>query len=265
MGQCHSRREMPPIREMCDRADLDQQPCGAGRADAVQVHQRGAGGSDQSLELFVGLLGPLVDALEVSDQLSGYPSAGLASRVTRADRGQQRLGLGGGQALLRSARGQLQQQLVQLAALAGGEHPGPGGQFRRDVDYLLAIGEQPGGEVPADAPATLNCPDAVRPLLGVLEHGRVAGAVGVEAAAASTVSLRVITSMVAERLCGPMPMTTRSDRFTWPSIARSDGFVEPGGHRYFELREPLLSLSLLNSDARDCAGQIEPHRGGQPM
>jgi hypothetical protein len=50
------------------------------------------------------------------------------------------------------------------------------------------------------------------------------------------VSSLLITLMVAERLCGSMPMTTRSDRLTGPVSARSDRFVELGGHRYFELR-----------------------------
>src|SRR2546423_9674716 len=90
----------PPVRETNDRADLDQQSRGAGRADAVQVHQRGAAGGDQFLEFFVGLLGTLVDPLEVSNQLRGHPAPGLAGRVARPDGGQQRLGLGSGQALL---------------------------------------------------------------------------------------------------------------------------------------------------------------------
>lgn len=73
---------------------------------------------------------------------------------------------------------------IGLAALAGGEHPRPGGQLRWDVDDLLAVGEQPVGDVPADALAALDRPDPVRLLAGVLPHRRVAVAVGVEPAAA---------------------------------------------------------------------------------
>jgi hypothetical protein len=60
----------------------------------------------------------------------------------------------------------------------------------------------------------------------------------------STVSSGAITSMVTDRLCGSMPMTT------WvmgASSARARWDVEPGGQRYFELCRPLLSLSLLSS------------------
>jgi hypothetical protein len=60
------------VGEPGDVADLDQQPGGAGGADAVKIHQRAAGGSDQFGELFVRGLGPLVDALEVADQFGGH-------------------------------------------------------------------------------------------------------------------------------------------------------------------------------------------------
>ena len=72
-----------------------------------------------SLELLVGGLLAGVDPLQVGDQLGGDPAAGLAGGVAGSDLGQQRLGLGGGQVLLRPAWDQLEQQLVQL-----GDHPG---------------------------------------------------------------------------------------------------------------------------------------------
>ena len=157
---------------------------------------------DEFGELLVGGLLALVDPLEVGDQLRGDPTAGLAGGVAGSDLGQQCLGLAGGEVLLRPARDQLQQQLVQLgdhpgvvlteraaavdqdpqhgelfvvdhrpqpghpgadqrdrvrvggvglAALPGREHPGPGRQLGRDVDDLLAVGEQPVGDVLADA------------------------------------------------------------------------------------------------------------------
>ena len=75
---------------------------------------------DQLLELSVRGLAALVDPLEVADQLhQAYPSAGLACGVTGTDLRQQGLGLRGGEVLLRPARDQLEQQLVQLA-----DHPG---------------------------------------------------------------------------------------------------------------------------------------------
>ena len=54
---------------------------------------------------------------------------------------------------------------VGLAALAGREDPGPRRQLRRDVDDLLAIGQQPQRDVAADAAAALDRPDPVRPPL----------------------------------------------------------------------------------------------------
>nr|WP_204296755.1 hypothetical protein [Actinoplanes capillaceus] len=50
---------------------------------------------------------------------------------------------------------------VGLAALAGGEHPGAGGQFRRDVKDGLAVGDQALGDVPADTVAARDRPDPV--------------------------------------------------------------------------------------------------------
>ena len=44
----------------------------------------------------------------------------------------------------------------------------PGGEFRRDVHHLLAVGQQLVGDVPADALAPFDCRDSVRPLLRLL-------------------------------------------------------------------------------------------------
>ena len=110
---------MRVFREPCDVADLDEQPGGAGGAHAVQVHQGGAGGFDQRLELFVGGLLAGIDPLQVGDQLRGDPASGLAGNITGPDFGQERLSLGCGEVSLGSARDEFQQQLVQL-----GGHPG---------------------------------------------------------------------------------------------------------------------------------------------
>lgn len=84
----------------------------------MQVQQGGAGGFDQLGQLFVRGLLSCVDPFEVCDQLGGDPASGLADHVTWPHRRQQRLGLGGRQVLLRTARDQLEQQLVQLGGLA---------------------------------------------------------------------------------------------------------------------------------------------------
>lgn len=75
----------------------------------MQIHQTGAGGCDQRLELLVRGLLPGVDPFQVRDQLGGHPAAGLASHVTGTDLGQQRLGLRGGEVLLGSTGDQFQQ------------------------------------------------------------------------------------------------------------------------------------------------------------
>jgi hypothetical protein len=48
----------------------------------------------------------------------------------------------------------------------------------------MTIGQQPVGDMPADALAALDRPDPVRPLLGVLRHRRIAVPAGAEAASA---------------------------------------------------------------------------------
>jgi hypothetical protein len=78
---------------------------------------------------------------------------------------------------------------------------------------------------------------------------------GTNAASASEVSSPVITSIVAERLCGSMPMTTRCD-VPYAVLPNSRPvIVEPGGQRYFEHSKPLLSLSP-PCGAQDGAGQM---------
>ena len=111
-------REVLAVGAPGDVTDPDQQPSGAGGADAVQVHQAGAGGGEEFFELFVRGLLAGVDPLEVRDEFGSDPATGLAHDVAGTHPGQQSLGLRGGEVLLRPARDQLQQQLVEL-----GDHP----------------------------------------------------------------------------------------------------------------------------------------------
>ena len=110
-------REVLAVGAPGDVTDPDQQPSGAGGADAVQVHQAGAGGGEEFFELFVRGLLAGVDPLEVRDQLGRDPASGLAHDVPGPHGREQCLGLGSGQALLRTTRDH-QQQRVQL-----GDHP----------------------------------------------------------------------------------------------------------------------------------------------
>jgi hypothetical protein len=53
---------------------------------------------------------------------------------------------------------------VGLAALPGGEHPGARRQLGRHVHDVLAVGDQPQGDVRADALASLDRPGPLRPV-----------------------------------------------------------------------------------------------------
>ena len=98
---------------------------------------------------------------------------------------------------------------VGLAALAGGEHPHPRGQLRRHVHHGLAVGDQPLGDVPADAVAALDRPDPVRDAAGRRRaspgsrRGRCRTGPARGPAPGSS-----MTSIVADRLCGSIPMIT---------------------------------------------------------
>jgi hypothetical protein len=122
--------------------------------------------------------------------------------------------------------------------------PAPGGQLRWHVHDLLAVREQAHGDVPADPLQPSTAQTRSGHCFGRPQHGGVARLVGAEAAAVEHVSSGAITSMVTDRLCGSMPMTTR---VMGASSARARWDVEQGGQRYFELCRPLLSLSLLSS------------------
>jgi hypothetical protein len=71
---------------------------------------------------------------------------------------------------------------VRFAALASGEHAGPGGQLRGHIHDSFTIGDQALRHVPADTVATLDRPLAVLVPTTGSEHGLVAVAVGAEPA-----------------------------------------------------------------------------------
>jgi hypothetical protein len=91
--RCRSTTRSGPGREAGDVSDLDEQTSSTGRADPVQVSERGAGRLEQLVEFFVGGLLAGVDPLEIADQLRSDTTAGLARDIARADRSQQRFRL----------------------------------------------------------------------------------------------------------------------------------------------------------------------------
>jgi hypothetical protein len=130
---------------------------------------------------------------------------------------------------------------IGLAALPGGEDPGAGRQLRRHVYDLLAVSDQPRRQVPADAAAALDRPDPVRPAAHAGEHRRIPRSVSAVPAAAHD---GLITGHDLDRgrvLVRVHPDDDLTQLLLLPCAGVANG---PGGHRYFELSKPLLSLSL---------------------
>jgi hypothetical protein len=154
---------------------------------------------------------------------------------------------------------------VGLAALAGGEHPRPRRELGWDIDDLLTVAEQSQRDVPTNA----GQPSAHTPLGHCLPYLSTAAYPSRSVAKRPpprTVASAAMTSIVTERLCGSIPMTTRSAAAATagsiPVLPMLDPHlvVEPGGQRYFEQNKPLLSLSPPLGGAQNCAGQMRATR-----
>ena len=85
------------------------------------------------------------------------------------------------------------------------------------------------GDVAADAIAPFDCPDPVRPLPAEGQHLGIAVPVGGESTLPRMVSSPDITSIVTDRLCGFMPVTTR--------CASSTAFLRCSIKYWFSSRE----------------------------
>jgi hypothetical protein len=129
---------------------------------------------------------------------------------------------------------------VGLAALAGGEHPGPGRQFRRDVQDGLAVGDQALSDVPADAAAALDRPDPVGVFAASGEHHLVAVGVGAEPALAEHAFALVDDLDGGGAL---VRVYTDDDLAHAINLSLDPMMGSTGGQRYFELGIPLLSHS----------------------
>lgn len=155
---------------------------------------------------------------------------------------------------------------VGLAALAGGEDPGPCRELRRHVDDLLAVGQQSHRDVPANAVAALDRPDPVRPADHRGQHRAVARGVGGEPVTADHGLIG------GHHLDGDRPpVRVRPDhdpllilRHRCPPARRSEVVGGPGGHRCLEQSNPFLSHSRPAVPGVAQANS-EPHpEGGQP-
>ena len=301
------KRVMSPTSTSSRAAPDGPMPCRSSRAVPVA--------STSSRELLVRGLLPLVDPFEVGDQFGGDTPSGLAGRVARTDPGQQRLGLRRGEVLLRPARDQLQQQLVQLGRPSGcgprrardagrPASAAPRAARRRRRGAARPSGCRPArpsahrwrrscgparSRTPAPAPtasAARRSPARRRRAAGARRAGRCrcsprsprpardrcrarAASRGSPARRWHTgrrpgrVSSPVITSIVTDRLCGSIPITTAIHLQS--SLTRSDTGIEPGGHRYFELSNPLLSHSRPGGARATQANESHTTERGQPM
>ncbi len=113
---------------------------------------------------------------------------------------------------------------VGLAPLSRGEHPGPGRELRRDVDDLLALAQQAQGDVPANTGAALDGPDPLRHAATYRSSAASPPRSVPNRPVPTTDSSPVMTSIVTDRLCGSIPITTRADGFPMQSSE-----LEPDG------------------------------------
>ena len=210
-----------------------------------------------------GLLRPAGDQVQQQPvQLGDHPGVVLAQgpAPVRQDPQHRELSVIGDQAEPRhpgsGQRNRVRIGHIGLTALPGRKDPGPGRQLRRHVHDLLPGGDQPGRDVPADPLAALDRPGPRRPLPSPGEHRRVPGSIGAYRPPPRTLSSAAITSIVADRLCGSIPITTVPICFSCPLPTALDG---PGGHRYSEHKQtPLEPLPAPRCPAR--AGQMRATR-----
>ena len=132
-GSASPGREVVAVGKPGDVADVGENAGGAGRADAVDVHQVRAGGLDGGFEFGFHRLELGVQPGQVLQFLGSHPAAGLTRQVARAHPGQQILVLADRLLHRRTARDQIQEQPVQPV-----EGLGPGaGQF------ITAVAQHP--------------------------------------------------------------------------------------------------------------------------
>jgi hypothetical protein len=114
-------------------ADVGEDPCGTGGADAVDVHQVRPARQDGGVELGLHRLELGVQVFDAGQFPGGHPAAGSACQVPRPHAGQQCLVLGGGLLHRRPAGNQFQEQPV---------HPvqRPGAGLR---EFVTAVAQQP--------------------------------------------------------------------------------------------------------------------------
>ena len=97
---------------------------------------------------------------------------------------------------------------VGLAAVARGEHPHLRCQFRRHIQHCLVVVDQPVGDMPADAIAALHRPHPVTEPAPRCQHLGITKLIRPEFPVVTISPSSLITSIVAERLGGSIPIIT---------------------------------------------------------
>jgi hypothetical protein len=146
---------------------------------------------------------------------------------------------------------------VGLAALPGGEHPRMGGQLRRHIDDLLTVGQQPAGDMPANALASLDRPSPVRPSPRGGEHRPVPGGIGAILAAGQHC---FVPGHDLDRRRALMRIHADDHLAHASPPAGVTSLVRRGGHRYFEQGEPSCdeNAAVLIRDGGDPRGTRKP-------
>jgi hypothetical protein len=125
--------EAVAVGEPGDVADVGQDAGSHDRADAVDVHQTGAAGEHDRLQLGGRLLDLGLDRDQLGQLLGGDATASLPSDVPRSDGGQHGLGLAGGEVTFRLPWQEFSQQCLESV---DGLDPAPG-------ECFAAVGEHP--------------------------------------------------------------------------------------------------------------------------
>lgn len=111
-----------------------------------------------------------IDPFEVADQLGSHPASGLPDDVTWADLGEQRLGLGGGEVLLRAARDHSSSSWCSWATIRVWSSPSERRRSTRIRSTAscssLTTGRSPAIRVPTSATECASVASVLRPCGG---------------------------------------------------------------------------------------------------
>ena len=97
--------------------------------------------------------------------------------------------------------------IVVLAAVAGGQHPYPGGEFGGNVEDVDPVGAQPGRQRRTQAGCAFDRPGRIGPPVGEAAQRTVAVAADWDSNSATGCSDASTTAAVQDALCGSIAIT----------------------------------------------------------